>query len=82
MDTKYNTEVDNLTNLNNKNAFPIFTEKDSAELSELLRTISQASIYGSDEYQRLVLRTEELIDKFGGADNILDQLDKQLKYVK
>jgi hypothetical protein len=61
---------------------PQFEEKDSEELTELLRLMAQASIYGSEEHRRLELRTNELIDKFGGADNILDQLDKQRKFAK
>ncbi len=65
-----------------KTNYAKFEEKDNEELTQLLRLMAQASIYGSEEYKMLELRTAELMDKFGGADNILDQLDKTRKYTK
>ena len=61
---------------------PEFEEEDNEELSELLRLMTPASAHGSEEYKMLELRTSELIDKFGGADNILDQLNKKSKFAK
>ena len=57
--------------------YPKFEEKDSAELTELLRLMAQASVYGSKEHKDLELRVAKLINKFGGEDNILDQLEKR-----
>ena len=61
----------------NKPNYAKFEEKDNEELTELLRLMAQTSIYGSEEYKMLELRTAALIEKFGGEDNILEQLEKQ-----
>ncbi len=66
----------------NKMNYAKFEEKDNDELTELLRLMAQTSIYGSEEYKMLELRTTELIEKFGGADRILEQLNKQRRYAK
>ena len=66
----------------NKMNYAKFEEKDNEELTELLRLMTRISIHGSEEYKMLELRTNALIDKFGGADNILEQLNKQRRYAK
>ena len=65
-----------------KNNFATFEDEDNDALTELLTLLHSVSIHGSAEHKKLELRTNELIDKFGGADKILDQLDKQRKYIK
>ena len=65
-----------------KTNYTRFEEKDNEELTELLTLMAQASIYGSEEHKKLELRTAELIDKFGGVDNILDQLEQKRRHAK
>lgn len=59
-----------------------FEEKDSEGLSELLRLMSQVSIYGSEEYKELEQKTTALIDKIGGVDNVLGRLAQKTRYIK
>ena len=80
-DMEYETKIRKQQQMNETN-YTKFEEKDNEELTELLRLMARVSSHGSEEYKILELRTTELIEKFGGADNILEQLEKQRRYPK